>query len=108
MRGHELDILQDPLTDRPHVHSLEAEEFELLTDGLQVDVFEAVLGHFKRWVDLAVDDASFEVKLAQLVLNMEEQVVHEQDMNFTNVLHLNCVDAIDLCNHARRVVLQMF
>ena len=51
--------------------------------------------------------ASFEIKLAFLVFNFEEQVTHEQNVHFLDVFHLDCVDTIDLCDQTLRVFLQV-
>ena len=41
------------------------------------------------------------------MLHVEEQVAHEQDVDLLDVLHLDGIDAVDLRDHALRVLLQV-
>lgn len=105
--SHELNVFEDPLTNYAHVSPLEAQEFQFFADRLEVDVLQAILGNFERWMHLTIDDTALQVELTQLVLHVQEEVVHEEDVNLANILHLNSIDAIDLCDHALWELLQM-
>ena len=104
--GHEGDIVQDLLADAAHIVTLEQQELIVLAVLLQVHIFQAVL-HRERLVHLTINDAALEVELAELVLHLQEQVVHQQDVHFSDVLHLHRVDAVNLCNQTFRILSQM-
>ena len=55
--SHKADVLQDLLANISHVFTAEAQEFFVLADGLQIDIFQAVL-HRERLVHLTIDDAA--------------------------------------------------
>ena len=95
MLGHEGDILEYLLANRAHVIALEAQEFVILSDRLQVDILKTVF-HSERLVNLTVDDATFEIKLAELFFHFEEKVTHEKNVHFLDIFHLYCINAINL------------
>ena len=106
MLGHESNILQDLLTNIAHIVATEAQEFIILRDCLQIDILKTVF-HCEWLVNLAIDYAAFEIKLTELLLDLEEEVAHEQDVHFLNVLHLDGVDTVDLGDETLRVALQV-
>ena len=107
MLSHEFDIFKYACANVSHVSFLEAQKLVIFANCEQIDVFETVLGNIKRWMHFTVDDTAFEVELTQLVLHVEEQVAHEQDVDLLDVLHLDGIDAVDLRDHALRVLLQV-
>lgn len=56
---------------------------------------------------LSIDYATLEVELAKLVLHFQKQVVHQEDMDLPNVLHLHRVDAINFRDHALWVLFEV-
>ena len=95
MLGHEGNILEYLLANWAHVIALEAQEFVILSDRLQVDILKTVF-HSERLVNLTIDDATFEIKLAKLFFHFEEKVTHEKNVHFLDIFHLDCINAIDL------------
>ena len=51
----------------------------------------------------AINNATFEIKLTDLLFDLEEKVSHQQDVYLFDILHLNSVDAVDLRDEALRV-----
>ena len=58
MFGHEADILQDLLADGSHVPLAEPQELVILTDLLQIYIFEAIF-HGEGHMNLTIDNAAF-------------------------------------------------
>ena len=58
-------------------------------------------------MDLAVNDTTLEIELAELLLDLDEEVVHEEDVHFLNVFHLDGVDAVDFGDETLRVAPQV-
>lgn len=104
--SHEGNVLQDLLAYHSHVVSLEAEELVILRDRLQIDILKAVL-HGEWHVNLAIDDTSFKVELTMLILHLEEEVIHHENVHLLNIFHLDRVDTIDFGNKTLWVVFQM-
>ena len=99
--------MEDLLADKTHVIPLEAQELVFLRNCLQIYVLQTVFFHFKRLMHFTIDDTAFEVELAQFFLDFEEEVVHEQDVHFLDVLHLHCVDPVDLGDETLWIAPQM-
>ena len=99
MCSHKAYILQDLLTNITHVFLPEAQKLVIFADFLQVQILQTVL-HSERHVDFAINNATFEIKLTDLLFDFQEEVAHEQDVNLFNVFHLHCVDTVDFSYEA--------
>ena len=99
MSGHKLDIPINRLTNASHISSAETQEFFSFAVLHQIDILETV-GHGERLVYLSVDNTAFQIKLAQLFLDILKQVSHQQDVHLSDVLHLDSIDAIDFGDQA--------
>ena len=99
MLGHKSYVYQNLLADKPHVVPLEAQELIIFANILKIDILQAIF-HSERLVNLTIDDASFKIKLTKLITHFQEQIVHEQYVDFLNVFHLYCVNAINFRDEA--------
>ena len=102
MLGHEAYILQNLLTYFAHISFPEAQKLVVLADLLKVQILKTVL-HSERHVYFAINNATFEIKLTDLLFDLQEKVSHQQDVYLFDILHLNSVDAVDLRDEALRV-----
>lgn len=99
MSSHKLEIPVNRLANTSHVSSAETQEFFNFAVLHQIDIFETVR-HGERLVYLSVDNTAFQIKLAQLFLDVLKQVSHQQDVHLSDVLHLDSIDAIDFGDQA--------
>ena len=106
MFSHEADILEDLLTNASHVSLAESQELVILTNCLQIDIFETVF-HCEGHMDLAIDYATFQIKFAYLLFDLHEKISHEQDVDFLDIFHLDGVDTIDLSDETLWILTDM-